>query len=301
MIDNVTMKKIKFAVLILLSSIFLLAGCACKMLDPEKIKTHFVKVDDCTIGYKTFGRGYPLVMIMGYSGTMDMWDTRVLSKLARHHKIIIFDNRGMGTSTASNKEFSIKLFADDTAGLFKALNIKKANVLGYSMGAHIALEFTLKYPEMVNKLILYAGKCGGKESVKPVPENMQKLTDTSGTPDERGKRLLGILLPEKWLKDNPDPDKYLPKSTETPSMAIIDRQTKALTTWEGCYSRLPDITQPVLLITGTEDVVTPPENSLILANRIPSAWLVQIKGGGHAVMYQCPRKFSKVILSFLEG
>lgn len=285
------MKKIKFAVLILFS-VFLLAGCTCK--------TQFVKVDDCTIGYKILGQGYPLVMITGYSATMDMWDARVLEELARHYKVIIFDNRGMGASTASNKEFSIKLFADDTAGLLKALNIKKANLLGYSMGTKIALELTLKYPEMVNKLILYAGGCGGKESVKPLPENMQKLTDTSGTPDERGKRLLKVLLPEKWLKDNPDPAKYLPKITKTSSLAIVDRQTRALTTWEGCYDRLPGITQPVLLITGTEDVLVPPENSLILANRIPLTWLVQIKGGGHALMYQVPRKFSKVILAFLE-
>ncbi|MFH1199128.1 MAG: alpha/beta hydrolase [Candidatus Omnitrophota bacterium] len=294
------MRKIRFSVLILFSSIFLLAGCTCKILDLEKIKTQLVKVDDCTLGYKTFGQGYPLVMITGYSATMDMWDARVLSKLARRYKVIIFDNRGMGASTASNKEFSIKLFADDTAGLFKALNIKQANVLGYSMGASIALEFTLKYPEMANKLILYAGNCGGKEPVSPTPENMQKLIDTSGTPEERGKRLLRLLLPEQWLKDNPDPAKYLPKITETSSMVIIDRQTKALTTWEGCYSRLPDIIQPVLLITGTEDVVTPAENSLILANRIPLAWLAQIKGGGHGLMYQSPRKFSKVILAFLE-
>ena len=294
------MKKIKFTVLILFSSVFLLAGCTCKVINPEKVKTQFVKVDGCTIGYKTFGEGYPLVMIMGYSATMDMWDTRVLRKLANHYKVIIFDNRGMGASTASNKEFSIKLFADDTAGLFKALNIKKANVLGYSMGTNIALEFTLKYPEMVNKLILYAGDCGGKESARPMPENTQKLTDTSGTHNERGKRLLTLLLPAKWLKDNPDPTKYLPKITETYAMSIIDRQTKALTSWEGCCSGLSNIAQPVLLVTGTEDMLTPPENSLILASRIPLTWLVQIKGGGHGLMYQTPRKFSKVILTFLE-
>ena len=294
------MKKIKFIFLVLLCYIFLLTGCTCKIVDPEKIKTQFAQVNDTTIGYKILGSGYPLVMITGYSATMDMWDARVLNKLAQHYKVIIFDNRGMGASTASNKDFSIKLFAEDTAGLLKALNIKKANILGFSMGTNIALELTLKYPDMVNKLILYAGDCGGKESVRPTPENMQKLTDTSGTPEERGKRLLGLLLPEKWLEDNPDPRKYLPKPTENISLAVVDRQTKAMITWEGCYGGLSKIIQPVLLITGTEDIIRPPGNSLVLANRIPLTWLVQIKSGGHSLMYQYPKKFSRVILTFLD-
>ena len=278
----------------------ILAGCASRAVDMGKVKLQSVKVDDITLGYKTIGKGYPLVLIMGYSATMDMWDSRVLTKLARRYRVIIFDNRGMGSSTATEKEFNIGLFAEDTAGLLGALNIKKANVLGFSMGTNIALEFTLRYPEMVNKLILYAGDCGGKESVQPDEQTLKQLFDTSDTPGERNKRMVKLMFPEKWLKDNPDPRKYIPELTETSSFKIIDRQTKATTTWEGCYSRLNNLTLPVLLITGTEDVLTPPQNSLILVNRVPLTWLAQFKGAGHGLMYQEPEKFSKVILTFLN-
>ncbi len=278
----------------------ILAGCASRIVDMGKVKLQTVKVDDITLGYKTIGKGYPLVLIMGYSATMDMWDSRVLTKLARNYQVIIFDNRGMGSSTATEKEFNIGLFAEDTAGLLNALNIKKANVLGFSMGTNIALEFTLRYPEMVNKLILYAGDCAGKESVQPDKETMKQLTDTSDTPQERNKRMIKLMFPEKWLKDNPDPRKYIPKVTEKISPKIIDRQTKAMTTWEGCYGRLNNLTLPVLLITGTEDVLTPPQNSLILVNRVPLAWLAQFKGAGHGLMYQEPERFSKAILTFLN-
>jgi pimeloyl-ACP methyl ester carboxylesterase len=277
------------------------AGCGWNdKIDIAKIKTQVARVGDIDIAYKTFGRGYPLIMIMGYSATMDMWDARVLKDLARRYKVIIFDNRGMGFSTASDKEFSIGLFAEDTAGLLRALNIKKANVLGYSMGTNIALELTLRYPEMANKLILYAGDCGGREFIEPTPENMQKLTDTSGATSERQKRLLGLLFPENWFENNPDFAGYLPRVTETYSLAIVDRQTKAMNGWEGCCSRLSAIKQPVLLITGTEDVLTPPENSKMMVNRIPLAWLVQFKGAGHGLMYQYPRQFSRALLTFLE-
>jgi len=293
-------EQCKFIALILFFAVVSLVGCICKEVNPEKMKTKFIKVDGCNIGYKTLGKGYPLVMIMGYGGTMEMWDTRVLKMLAKNNKVIIFDNRGMGESTATDKEFSVKLFADDTAGLLKALNIEKTNVLGYSMGAYIALELTLKHPEMVNKLVLYAGKCGGEEAIKAPPENTNKLTDTSGTFVERSQRLLPLFISDEWIKDNPDYVKYLPKVTKIPSTVIIDRQTKALLGWEGCYNRLSEITNPVLAITGTKDVIVPPGNSLILVNHIPSAWLVQINGGGHGMMYQYPRKISEVILAFLD-
>ncbi len=295
------MKRLKFFALVFLFLTFSFLGCAPKVIDMQKVKMQFTKVDDVTLAYKTIGKGYPLILIMGYRSTMDMWDSRVLTNLARNYQVIIFDNRGMGGSTATGKEFNIGLFAEDTAGLLGALNIKKANVLGFSMGTNIALEFTLRYPEMVNKLILYAGDCGGEESVQPDEEKMKQLIDTSGTPGEINKRMTRLIFPEKWLKDNPDLIKYLPKVTETSSPEIIDRQTKAMTTWEGCYSRLNKLTLPVLLITGTEDVLTPPQNSLILANRIPFAWLVQIKGAGHGLMYQYPEEFLRTVFLFLES
>ncbi|MBU0548626.1 MAG: alpha/beta hydrolase [Candidatus Omnitrophica bacterium] len=267
----------------------------------EKVKLQTVKVDDVVLGYKIIGKGYPLVLIMGYSATMDMWDSRVLTELARRYRVIIFDNRGMGSSTATEKEFNIGLFAEDTAGLLKALKIKKANVLGFSMGTNIALEFTLRYPNMVNKLILYAGDCGGKESMQPDEQIKKQLIDTSDTPKERDMRMIELIFPVKWLQDNPDLRKCIPKVTERSHPEIIDRQTNAMTTWEGCYSRLNNLTLPVLLITGSEDVLTPPKNSLILANRIPLTWLVQIKGAGHGLMYQYPEEFVKTVFLFLQS
>jgi len=55
-----------------------------------------------------------------------------------------------------------------------------------------------------------------------------------------------------------------------------------------------------LIITGTDDVTSPPANSLILAQKIPGAWFVQIQGGGHGAMYQYPDTFSRILLTFLE-
>ncbi|MBE9470081.1 MAG: alpha/beta hydrolase, partial [Chloroflexi bacterium] len=66
------------------------------------------------------------------------------------------------------------------------------------------------------------------------------------------------------------------------------------------FGRLPQIAQDTLLITGTDDVIPPPENSFIIAERIPGAWLVQFKGAGHGLMYQYPERFSRIVLAFLQ-
>ncbi|MBN1527144.1 MAG: alpha/beta hydrolase, partial [Candidatus Omnitrophica bacterium] len=269
-------------------------------IDPGKVAMKTVQVDDIKMAYKEFGGGYPLVLIMGYSGTMDIWDPVMLKDLSRRFRVIIFDNRGMGKTAASDKEFTIELFAEDTAHLMEAIGVDRAHVLGYSMGTAIAQELALKYPEKVNKLILYAADCGGAEAIQPEPEVMRRLTDTSGPVNEREERLIKLMLPEKWLNENPDYRKALPRVKETTPAANIDRQTKAMEGWQGCYSRLPMIAQETLLITGTDDVLTPPGNSLILALRIPGAWLVQLEGGGHGVMYQRPKEFARILITFLE-
>ena len=87
--------------------------------------------------------------------------------------MIIFDNRGVGNTTTGTKQFSIQQFANDSAGLLDALKIQKADILGYSLGSFIAQAVTTSYPEKVNKLILVASTCGGKENIPKPPEFMK--------------------------------------------------------------------------------------------------------------------------------
>jgi pimeloyl-ACP methyl ester carboxylesterase len=79
----------------------------------------------------------------------------------------------------------------------------------------------------------------------------------------------------------------------------IQRQAEAAGNWNGSCDRLSGITKPTLVITGTEDITSPPANSLMIAERIPGAWLVQIGGGGHGLMFQCSEKFARVLETFL--
>jgi pimeloyl-ACP methyl ester carboxylesterase len=296
---------LKAIVLMALSILFLTAsGCVEKgvtaQMDTSKLITQKVHVNDIDIAYKEAGSGYPLVLIMGSGSSMDLWSPALISALAQEYRVIIFDNRGIGATTSSDREFSIKLFADDTAGLMDALKIEKANVLGWSMGTYIAQELVLNYPDKVNRVVLYAADAGGEKAVHS-PDVIAQLNDTSGTDRDRGERLLKLMFPASWLKANPDPRKYMPIPAEQVLPESVKKQGIAIWKWAGTYDRLSRINVPVLLVVGMDDVIAAPQNSIMMVGQIPGAWLVQIKGGGHGLMFQYPERLVKIVSLFLAN
>lgn len=134
-------------------------------LSVQDIPIEKIHVGDIDIAYKVFGKGDPILIITGSSSAMDSWDPTILRDLASNHTVIMFNNRGIGNTTAGTKPFSMIQFANDTSGLLDALNIQKADILGYSMGSFIAQEAALLHPEKVNRLMLIASSCGGEENI----------------------------------------------------------------------------------------------------------------------------------------
>jgi pimeloyl-ACP methyl ester carboxylesterase len=266
----------------------------------DQVPVRTVRVDDIDVAYKDFGQGEPLILITGYGATMDLWPPGLLSNFSSEHRVIIFDNRGMGHTTGSDTHFSIELFADDTAGLMDALNISRADALGWSMGADIAQELALRHPGKVDRLILYAGTCGGNESIPAAPAVLEELTNTSGSAREQGERLFSLLFPAEWLREHPDSRTYFPVPTESSPPESYVRQSEAMGSWNGTYSRLPDIRSPTLVMNGAEDVICVPANAFVLGGRIPGAWVIQLPGGGHGMMYQYPQEFERMVTFFLD-
>jgi pimeloyl-ACP methyl ester carboxylesterase len=272
------------------------------------ISTQKVKVGDIEIAYRQIGNGSsgtPIVLISGCCTTMDMWSPSLLNELSKNQKVIIFDNRGTGESTLGTKPFSIKQFANDTLGLLNALKIQKADIFGISMGSFIAQELALINPTRIDNLVLAASSCGGDEAIPPsaqVIEAIDNMTDTSTPTQEEIDRITATLFPPNWFKANPNYQEYIPLAKEPVSPEIIQRQTDAIVNWSaiGTCDALSNITQPTLVIIGTDDIWTPAANSLMIAERIPGAWLVQMRNAGHGIMYQYPDEFSRVVSTFLH-
>jgi pimeloyl-ACP methyl ester carboxylesterase len=271
------------------------------IINLQDIVTKQARVGDIDISYKTFGKGDPILLIMGYAGSMYAWDPVFLKELFTNHTVIIFDNRGIGNTTVGSKNFTIEQFATDSAGLLNTLKINKSNVLGYSMGGMIAQQLTLDYPDKVNDLIIYASYCGGNQSIPPNRELFSQMTNRSASTDDIKKRIIPLLFTSNWIKQNPD---YLEKfaSFVFPPMDILERQGKAIFSWGGICDLLKDISQETLIVTGTNDLILPSYiDSIMLIEKIPGAWLAQFKGGGHALMSQYPEKLSAIVNTFLDN
>lgn len=125
-----------------------------------------IQANGIKIGYKLIGSGEPLIMIMGLGGTMDFWPEETINMLSKKYQLIISDNRGMGYSTANDTEFTYKLFANDILGLMDKLKIKKAHVLGFSMGSTITQQLLLENSQRFKKAIIYAPSTDGSEVTK---------------------------------------------------------------------------------------------------------------------------------------
>ena len=274
-------------------------------------RTEHVQVEDINIAYKRFGQGKPILFISGTSQTKDVWEPTLLSELAAtNHTVIVFDNRGMGETTVGTQPFSIEQFANDTAGLLDALQIEKADVLGASLGSFVAQELTLNYPQKVDRLILSAGYCGGNETVYPSGQAAETLMTLASpevlqnmTAEEQAMILAPIMFPPEWLEEHPEilntaVIQLTPVRSASPE--IIQQQGLAVGTWKGSCDRLSSITQPTLVIVGDEDLLAPPANSVMMAQRIPNSWLVIMEGTGHGAMWQVPDEFTAYIQNFLE-
>jgi pimeloyl-ACP methyl ester carboxylesterase len=274
----------------------------------DNMPSQHIKVGDISIAYKQIGRpdAKPIILITGASATMDMWNPLLLEQLASaNYRVIIFENRGVGESTVGTKEFSISQFANDTSSLLDALKIGKADVLGWSLGGFIAQQLALTYPDKVDNLILYATSCGGLND-RPTPhEVLQITTNASMSTQERIQKLAPLFFaPASWFKAHPNYLNYFPikaylESKEKASQQIQRQQLEAATTWTGSCNTLSNITQPALIIVGTND--DPAPDSLTLAEGIPGSWLIRITDAGHGLMYQHPDEFNRAIITFLEN
>lgn len=291
---------IGFAALVFLG----LMGCQNKRVEVRK-----QKVGDVELAYYTLGSGEPLVLIMGFKGTMAMWDPGFLEELAKHYTVIAFDNRGAGLSTDSKENHTtIQQMSNDTAGLIRALGYEKVNLLGWSMGTSIAMQLAFDHPEMLKTLILCSPNPGGKNQTAH-REIYEKLTSVNTSKDELRSLMFpdtpqGRLASADYLErfKKALESGFIPNDLEV-SEQTIERQASALklrSSDNHLYDLLPTIKIPTLVAGGLEDVIDPPENTRAVANRIPYSWAAYFPGSGHGFTSQNYLQFSDLIHVFIE-
>ena len=290
--------------------VFLCAGLHATLHADFKPEIKYAEVNDVKLAYYIRGQGEPLLLINGFMSTMSMWDPVMVEELAKEHQLILFDNRGVGMSTDSKENnTTMAQMADDAAGLIKALGLKKANVLAWSMGARIGQQLLIRHPEVVDKAVLCSPNPGGKYEDAAAPDvegelnnpdlpKMEKLA-LCFTDDEAGKQAAkaAIARLKAAVAAGTFPDDF--KTVKE----TVERQDRARTTlWKADNSNFEDLKNvkvPVLVADGRSDAIDPPKNSLMIANQIPFAWLAFFEGG-HAFVFQSSKQLSDTVNAFLQ-
>jgi pimeloyl-ACP methyl ester carboxylesterase len=263
------------------------------------------KVNGINLYYEVCGQGEPLIMIMGFAGSRAGW---IFQRRAfmKYFRVITFDNRGVGRTDKPIGPYSIKMMAEDKAGLMNHLGIEKAHVLGVSMGGYIAQELAINYPERVNKLVLGCTYAREDEIGGHSPEYYRGLGLVEGCPADELRKIpiARVLRTEFPLAFNIRQYKIV----LAPLMSVYARlmatagvatQFQAIVGHD-TLERLQMIQAPTLVITGTQDRIIKPASSEVLANMIPNSKLVKIEGGSHSVFIGMRKRFNKEVLDFLR-
>jgi pimeloyl-ACP methyl ester carboxylesterase len=260
-----------------------------------------VKANGIDLNYEVHGTGQPVILIGGLGADMFLW-FRQIPELSKHFQVIAFDNRGAGESDKPEEPYTIKMFADDTAGLLKALDVARAHVIGASLGGMVAQEFALSYPAMLNRLALVSTSFGGPNSVPTPKETLAAVLNRTGNPETDIRNSFKLFTHDQWCDAHPDlVDQYVKWRVAHPQpVAAYQRQAMAPLAFNA-EERVSQIAAPTLVAHGSDDRVVPVENARRLAAKIPNAKLMVFEGGGHAFTIEQADEFNSAVIQFLKA
>jgi pimeloyl-ACP methyl ester carboxylesterase len=249
--------------------------------------------------YEEAGSGEPLLMIMGLSGDLQAWALQAPA-LARKYRVITYDNRGAGRTSAPDKPYSISQMAGDAVALLDALGIQKAHVLGFSMGGYVAQELAITHPERVEKLILLATAPSIDGYGRVAVRNWMNVRRSNMSREQVVRYTSQFLYSAELLDDDARYERAIQNNLANPyaqqDHAFI-RQAEAVLAFDA-RERLANVKSPALVLAGKEDILVPPRNGERLAKLIPGATLKTLSGG-HLGCIEYPHEYNEAIIEFL--
>jgi pimeloyl-ACP methyl ester carboxylesterase len=271
----------------------------------ENAPTHTLDAAGVTFAYRQLGpdTGVPVVFLTHLAAVLDNWDPRVVDGIAAKHRVITFDNRGVGASSGSTPT-TIEEMASDAVTFIHALGYDQVDLFGFSMGGMIAQVIAQQEPQLVRKMIIAGtGPAGG--------EGIEKVTRITYLDTARG--LITRQDPKQYLFFTRTPNgrragkEFLARLRERTtdrdkdiSIRSFRAQLKAIHQWgQQTPADLASIHQPVLVINGESDRMVPTKNTVDLDRRIPNSQLVLYPDAGHGGVFQFHEDFVKRALEFL--
>jgi len=276
------------------------------MVNWKNVPTRTITAGGVEFAYRELGTdnpGTPVVFLVHLAAVLDNWDPRVVDGLAAKHRVITFDNRGVGASSGSPAT-SIEQMAKDAITFIKAMGFEQVDLFGFSMGGMVAQEIVLMEPRLVRKMIIAGTGPAGGDGISTVArvtyldivrgfltgqDPKQFLFFTRTPPGIRaGKEFLARL---KERAENRDKEA---------TVTVLQAQLKALRRWGSkAPADLSTIQQPVLVANGDSDRMVPTKNTHDLARRLPHSDLIIYPDAGHGGVFQFHADFVARAVAFL--
>lgn len=235
--------------------------------------------DGAHVWWDERGSGTPVLLVQGLGYPSDMFH-RLLPELARHHRLLLLDNRGVGRTGVPRGPYTVETLAADAAAVVEAAGEDSAHVVGVSMGGVVAQELALSRPQLVRSLVLGCTHPGGTDSVFSDEVRAFLGGRSDMTPDEAAE----ASVPFVYAADTPraliDEDLAVRRALPTRPEGYTAQLTGTMT-YQGSLARLPQLQMPVLLVHGTADRLVPVENTHRLASALPGARVELLQGAGH--------------------
>ncbi len=225
---------------------------------------------DITLHYQEAGAGEPLILLHG-NGENGEYFRHQIVYFSQKYRVIAVDTRGHGQSPRGTAPFTIQQFAGDLKDFMDQLEISRAVLLGFSDGANIAMKFALSFPERVKALILNGGNLNAAGVKRPVQLPIE----------------IGYRMARRFAEKSADAK----ANAEMLGLMVNEPNIPA--------ARLREIHAPVLVISGTRDMIKKSHTKEIARN-LPNARLAFVKGN-HFIAAKNPQAFNQTVESFLEN
>lgn len=275
-----------------------------KLEEPSTLSSGTVRANGQKLYYEVHGEGQPLVLVMGIGYDCTLWTLAQVPALSQKFRVVIFDNRDAGRSSQATGAYAIADMADDTAGLMDALDIRKAHVCGLSMGGMIAMEFALRHPGRLDRMILTgAPGAPARAAFHPIRTwNWVKANDKTG--EIFACQQFTWLFSNAFLRNREAVQQTVAMLSSNPNPVgpqAYDRQAQAVLRFD-VLDRLAAVKARTLCIVGEQDLLTPVHECREVADRIPGAGFEVIKGEGssHVVPIERPDDFNGLVTKFLS-
>jgi 3-oxoadipate enol-lactonase len=261
---------------------------------------HATASDGLPIAYQVFGRGdaEPLLLLQGLGVDSRGWALQRFP-LGRRFRCYAVDNRGVGGSAAAPHPFSLEQMADDAVAVLDDAGVADAHVMGASMGGVLAQILAVRHPERVRSLVLSCTACRHHEWRRELFEDWAAAVLAGGMGELGGEGLRWLIGPRlhrrlgMWLNVMARILQQAPPENFAAQVEAILEASDEL------RFELVNVRAPTLVITGSQDLLTPLGDAEELAELIPGARLLEVRGVGHALMAEAPNAFNRAVIGFL--